>query len=139
MANKNLDKTCKMIRAQLPTDRVQFLLSEIADLMMPAAPVGVKDDFVRKLEWAISDWVSTNGGPGLLMASHWGPADARLRLAIINSGLTIEQLAAKSDQELLEIPNFGEGSLQRLRDLTGGDHTPSWLKKWAMRPKDNKP
>lgn len=122
---------------QLPTDQVQMLLSDIADLMMPMAPTGVKDEFVRAVEWAISEWVSHNGGPGLIMATHWGATDARLRRALVDSGLTIEQLAAKSDKELLEIPNFGEGSLARLRKLMGQEHTPSWLKR-PYRPRGAK-
>lgn len=109
----------------LPTDQVQMSLSDIADALLPGRPVSLKDEFVRAIEWEISNWLHTHGGPPQQMATHWGPTDARIRVAVLNEGCAdVWELAKKSDKDLLRLPNFGRGSLQRLREITTGERQP---------------
>jgi hypothetical protein len=105
----------------IPTKEVSMLLSDIADILLRDKPATLKDEFVRAVEYAIDDWLHSIGKPWL-MAQHWGTTDARIRVAMQNENCSdIHQLAKLSDAELLRIPNFGSGSLRRLRELTTGE------------------
>lgn len=107
----------------LPTDQVQMFLSNIADVLLPGKPKSLKDEFVRSIEHSISNWMRNFGGcPDWIMDTQWGPTDARIRVAMINEGCTsLAEFAQKADWELLALPNFGYGSLKRLRRLTSGE------------------
>lgn len=111
----------------IPTVDVSMYLSEIADRVLLDRPRTLKDQFVRAIERQIDDWLHAHGGPMLMDTSH-GHADARIRTAINNENCRdIFELAQRSDRELLNLPNFGRGSLRRLREVTTG-------KRWKRYP-----
>jgi hypothetical protein len=118
-----------------PNYQASLYLSEIADELFPGRPVTFKDEFVRAIESAISEWIRKNGGPSMLLSTQWGLVDSRLRIHMRNENCaTLQQLARKSDKELLQLHNFGHGCLKRLRELTTGEKwkDPRW-EKWRQQ------
>ena len=53
---------------------------------------------------------------------RWTLIDTKLANIMANENLSLSQLMRMSDEELLELRNFGQGCLQRLRVIGQSDH-----------------
>jgi hypothetical protein len=100
----------------LPTERIRGYMWSAANVLLPDHPASLKEEFVRHMLSYADNWRHEHG---LLMSLNpqWGMCDARIRAAANEQGVTFAQLAALPDAELLRIPNFGRGSLKRLRSM----------------------
>ena len=111
-----------------PAMMVDAALSEIADFVLPLESPAHKDGFVRAMTEHIRDWVNWDRGFRLRERIGQRPRElevgdgygTRIWNAMKDNEWTLLEMASKSDDELLRLPNIGRKTVERLRELAAG-------------------